>query len=124
MSIFFISNCFCSTRLLQCNGKWEKMLGRSNFCFSDSFFYPFTEYSAISENLKLSSANSLNLEVSKICRLEKGKYYSRVKPRQDCKGVKTDLNYVSNQRTDEVAIRRNFVNNVSNSFSPKTAYSF
>ena len=50
---------------------WEKkkLLVKSNFSFSRSVFYLFGELSAILSNLKLSSANSFNLEEAKICSL-------------------------------------------------------
>ena len=52
--------------------KKEKLLIMSSFSFSHSVFLQFREFSAFSSNLKLSSANSLSLDESKICRLGKG----------------------------------------------------
>ena len=57
--------CVCRTRLL-------KTLVTSNFSFSHSVFFLFGEHSAISSNLKLSSANSFSLDEFKTFRLEKG----------------------------------------------------
>ena len=48
---------------------WEK--GEIAHNFSHIVFYAFEEHSAISSNLKLSSANCLISEESKICYLEK-----------------------------------------------------
>ena len=47
----------------------EKLLVTSNFSFSHSVFYPFEELSVIFIQFEISSANSLSLEESKICRL-------------------------------------------------------
>ena len=52
-------------------GKGEIARYKQFFSFSYSVFYPFRELSAISSNSKLSSAKSLSLEESKICRLGK-----------------------------------------------------
>ena len=62
----------CSRSLLKTLWEKEKLLEASNFYFSHSVFYPFKELSAISSNLKLSSASSLSLESSKFGRLGKG----------------------------------------------------
>ena len=65
--------CVCSTSLLKTLLEKEKLLIMSNFSFSYSVFYPLTEnFLPFSSNLKLSSANSLSLEESKICCLGKG----------------------------------------------------
>ena len=64
----------CSISLLKTMWEKEKLLVTSNFSFFHRVFYPFRELSAISSHLKLSYANSLNLEEFKICRLEKGKF--------------------------------------------------
>ena len=50
----------------------EKLLLTSNFTFSHRVFYPFDALLAIFTKLKLSSAKSLSLGKSKICRLGKG----------------------------------------------------
>ena len=68
----FLRICSRSTSLLETLWEKEKLLVTSTFSFSHSVFYPFGEFSAISLNLKLSSANTLSLEESKICCLEKG----------------------------------------------------
>ena len=64
---------FC-TILLKTLWEKEKLLLTSNFSFFHSVFYPFRELIVI--YIKLKTANSFSLEVSKDCRLEKG---SRVK---------------------------------------------
>ena len=69
----------CSRSLLKTLREKEKLLIMSNFSFSHSVFYLFGELSASSTNLKLLSANSMSLEESKICCLEKGK-----QPKQRC----------------------------------------
>ena len=61
----------------------EKLLVTSNFSFSNSVFYPFRKISSFTSNLKLSSANSISLEESKICRLGKN---------NELKSVVDDLN--------------------------------
>ena len=61
----------CSTNLLKTLPEKEKLLFTSNFSISHCVFYLFGELSAILANLKSWSANSLNLEESKICRLGK-----------------------------------------------------
>ena len=63
----------CSKSLTKTLRKKEKFLVTSNSSLSHSVFYPFGELSAIlCQILKLSSANSFSLEVSKIYRLGKG----------------------------------------------------
>ena len=58
----------CSTSLLKTLWEKEKLLVTSNFSFSHSVFYPFREkFFYFHQILKLSSANSLSLEGSKIC---------------------------------------------------------
>ena len=59
--------CVCSTSLLKTLLEKEKLLIMSNFSFSHSVFYPFRDFPSFSSNSKLSSANSLSLEESKIC---------------------------------------------------------
>ena len=53
---------------------WEKenLLVTSNFSFSHSVSTRSDNFLPFSSNLKLSSANSFNLEESKICRLVMG----------------------------------------------------
>ena len=62
----------CSASLLKTPWEKEKLLVMSNFSFSQSVFYPFGKLSSIFIKFELSSANSFNLEESKICRLGKG----------------------------------------------------
>ena len=62
----------CSTSLLKTLWEKEKLLATSNFSFSHSVFYSFGEFLPFSSNMKLTSANSFNLEKSKICCLGKG----------------------------------------------------
>ena len=62
----------CSTVLLKTLWEKEKLFVTSNFSFSQSVFYPLKNFQPFSSNLKLSSANSLNLEESIFCRLGKG----------------------------------------------------
>ena len=63
----------CSTSLLKTLRAKDKLLLTSNFSFSHIVFYPFWRaFWQFTWNLKLSSANSLSLEESKICRLGKG----------------------------------------------------
>ena len=62
----------CSKSLLKTLWEKEKLLITSNFSFSHSVFYPLRELSIISSNLKLSSANSFNLEESKMLSFGKG----------------------------------------------------
>ena len=91
--------CVCSTSLLKTMWEKEKLLVMSNFSFSHSVFYPFEElfviymklkivfcklllanspntrlenFLPLSVSLKLSSANTLSLEKSKIGHLGKG----------------------------------------------------
>ena len=70
------SPCFvrvCSTSLLKTPWEKEKLLIMSNFSFYHSVFYSFGEnFLPFSSNLKLSFANSFNLEGSEICRLGEG----------------------------------------------------
>ena len=61
-----------SKNLLKTLWEKEKLLVTSNFSFSHSVFYPLRELSVISSNLKLSSANSFNLEESKMLSFGKG----------------------------------------------------
>ena len=60
--------------LLKTLWKKEKLLVTSNFSFSHSIFYLFKSknFQLYSSNLKLLSANSFNLEESKMCHSEKG----------------------------------------------------
>ena len=60
---------FYSISLLNTLSEKEKLLVTSNFSFSRSVFYHVRELSTLLSNLKPSSANSLNLEESRICRL-------------------------------------------------------
>ena len=62
----------CITSVFKTLLEKEKLVITSNFSFSHSVFYPFGELSITFINLKLSSANSFSLEVSKIGRLGKG----------------------------------------------------
>ena len=62
----------CCTSLLKTQWKKERSLIMISFSFSHSVFYPFVELSTISSYFKLSSAYSVSLEESKICRLRKG----------------------------------------------------
>ena len=62
----------CSKHLLKTMWEKEKLLITSNLSFSHSVFYPFGKLSAIFIKLKLSSANPLSLEESKIGRLVMG----------------------------------------------------
>ena len=62
----------CSKSLLKTLWEKEKLLVTSNFSFSHNVFYPLRELSVISSNLKLSSANSFNLEESKMLSFGKG----------------------------------------------------
>ena len=64
--------CVCRVSLLKTLREKEKLLVTSSFSFSHSVFYPFGELLPFSSHLKLSSANTLNLEESKIGRLGKG----------------------------------------------------
>ena len=66
-----------SIRLLKTLWEKEKLLITRNFSFSHSVFYPFGDFSATFIEFKLSSANSINLEESKICRLGKCKAITR-----------------------------------------------
>ena len=50
----------------------EKLLVTSNFSLSHSVFYTFGNFLPFSSNSKLSSANSLSLEESKVCPFRKG----------------------------------------------------
>ena len=59
----------CSTSLLKTQWEKEKLLVTSNFSFSHSAFHLLENLLSYSSNLKLSSAKSLSLEESKICRL-------------------------------------------------------
>ena len=61
----------CSISLLKTMWEKKKLLVTSNSSFFHSLFYSFGKLSAIFIKLKLSFANSLNLEESKICRLGK-----------------------------------------------------
>ena len=65
----------CHTSLSKTLREKEKLLITSNFSFSHSVFHPFGDLSTIFINLRLLSANSLNLEESKMCRLVKN-YHS------------------------------------------------
>ena len=58
----------CNKSLLKTLWEKEKLLVRSNFFFSHSVFYQFGEFLLFLSNIKLSSANSLSLEESTICR--------------------------------------------------------
>ena len=60
---------FCNTSLLKTPWEKEKLLVMRNFSFSLSVFYLFGELSEIFTKFKLSSANTLSLQKSKICRL-------------------------------------------------------
>ena len=65
--------CVCSISLLKT--LWEKGEIASNeqfFLFPQCFLPILKNFLPLSSHLKLSSANSLNLEESKICRLGKG----------------------------------------------------
>ena len=63
----------CSTSLLKRLLEKEKLLVTSNFSFSHSVFSTVLEnFLSFSSNLKWLSANSFNLEESKICCLGKG----------------------------------------------------
>ena len=63
----------CNRNLLKTRWEKEKLLVTSNFSFPHSVFYLIGELSAIFIKLKkLPSANSFNLDESKICRLGKG----------------------------------------------------
>ena len=62
----------CSTGLLKTLWEKEKLLVKSNFSFFPVFSTLYENVLSVSSNLKLSSANSFNLEESKICRLGKG----------------------------------------------------
>ena len=63
----------CCTSLLKTLREKEKLLVMSNFSFSRSVFFTSLEtFLPFLLNLKLSSANSLSLEESTICRLGKG----------------------------------------------------
>ena len=66
--------CVCSTNLLKTLWEKAKLHIKSNLSFFHSVFYPFGELSAFSSTMKLSSANSISLEESKICDLGKGSY--------------------------------------------------
>ena len=61
----------CSTSLMKTLWEKEKLLVTSNISFSHSVFYPHGELSLFSSKSELSSANSLDLEESKFCRLGK-----------------------------------------------------
>ena len=63
----------CSTGLWKTLWEKEKLLVTSNFSFSHSVLYLLGVLTAISQNVKLSSANSLSLEESKTCCLGKDK---------------------------------------------------
>ena len=63
----------CSTSLLKTKlGKGEIAHEEQFLLFPTVFFYPFGELSAISSNLKFSTATSFSLEESKICCLGNG----------------------------------------------------
>ena len=63
----------CSTSLLKTLSEKEKLLIMSNFSFFPSVFSTLLDiFLPFSSNSKLSSANSLSLEESKICYLGKG----------------------------------------------------
>ena len=72
----------CSTSLLKTLWEKEKLLETSNFSFSHSVFYPYREFFFFFFFIFIKfeivtckicqSANPLNLEESKICRLGKG----------------------------------------------------
>ena len=62
----------CSTSLLKTLCENEKLLITSKFSFSHSFSSHLKNSLPFSSNFKLSSANSINLEESKICRLVTG----------------------------------------------------
>ena len=62
----------CSTSLLKTLREKEKLLKRAIFPFPTVFSTRLDNFMPFSSNFKLSSANSFSLEVSKICRLEKG----------------------------------------------------
>ena len=61
-----------STSFLKTLWEKEKLLVTNNFSFSNTVFYQFGKLSAIFIDSDVESANSFNLEVSKICRLGKG----------------------------------------------------
>ena len=69
----------CSTTLSVLKTLWEKekLLVTSNFTFSAVFSTRLRNFMLFSSNSKLSSANSFNLEKTKICRLGKGKLFSK-----------------------------------------------
>ena len=62
----------CSTSLLKTLWEKEKLLVTSNFSFPTVFSTRLENFLLLSSNLKLLSANSLNLEKSKIFCLGKG----------------------------------------------------
>ena len=67
----------CSTSFSKTLWKKEKLLFMSNFSFSQCF-YLLENFLPFSSNSKLSSANSFNLEESKICHLGKGKDCTKI----------------------------------------------
>ena len=62
----------CSTSLLKTRWKKEKLLVTINFSFPTAFSTLLDNLLPILSNLTLSSAKSLSLKESKICRLGKG----------------------------------------------------
>ena len=63
----------CSRRLLKTLWEKEKLLVTSNSSFFPQCFLPvWITFCHLHQNLELSTANSLSLEGSKICRLGKG----------------------------------------------------
>ena len=63
----------CSTSFLKIQWEKDNLLPMSNISFSHCVFYHFGELSTISsQEKKMSSANSFNLEESKICCMGKG----------------------------------------------------